>query len=150
MIISKLKAKCKEASEELKVLELREAEIDHKQQILRDLKQTIERNVTRKSIRKKTTFVETFLNQNSVTIELETSITELMDEKEKKMKQIEIEDRNIQKLKILLARCGADILDHSHISKETLSDLANYFSLSIEVPNEILTKPIRSIENILS
>ena len=53
MIISKLKAKCKEASEELKVLELREAEIDHKQQILRDLKQTIERNVTRKSIRKK-------------------------------------------------------------------------------------------------
>ena len=57
MIISKLKAKCKEASEELKVLELREAEIDHKQQILRDLKQTIERNVTRKSTRKKTTFV---------------------------------------------------------------------------------------------
>ena len=53
MIISKLKAKCKEASEELKVLELREAEIDHKQQILRDLKQTIERNVTRKSTRKK-------------------------------------------------------------------------------------------------
>ena len=53
LIISKLKAKCKEASEELKVLELREAEIDHKQQILRDLKQTIERNVTRKSTRKK-------------------------------------------------------------------------------------------------
>ena len=103
----------------------------------------------------KTTFVlaknfEIFVNQISVTIELETSINELMDEKEKKMKQIEIEDRNIQKLKILLARCGADILDHSHISKETLSDLANYFSLSIEVPNEILTKPIRSIENILS
>ena len=103
----------------------------------------------------KTTFVlakniEIFVNQISVTIELETSINELMDEKEKKMKQIEIEDRNIQKLKILLARCGADILDHSHISKETLSDLANYFSLSIEVPNEILTKPVRSIENILS
>ena len=53
MIISKLKAKCKEASEELKVLELREAEIDNKQQILRDLKQTIERNVTRKLTRNK-------------------------------------------------------------------------------------------------
>ena len=51
MIISKLKAKCKEASEELKVLELREAEIDNKQQILRELKQTIERNVTRKFLR---------------------------------------------------------------------------------------------------
>ena len=53
LIISKLKAKCKEASEELKVLELREAEIDNKQQILRDLKQTIERNVTRKLTRNK-------------------------------------------------------------------------------------------------
>ena len=90
------------------------------------------------------------MSHNSVTIELETSINELMEEKATKMKQIEIEDRNIQKLKMLLAKCGADILDHSHISKETLSDLANYFSLSIDVPNEILTKPIRSIENILS
>ena len=157
MIISKLKAKCKEASEELKVLELREAEIDNKQQILRELKQTIERNVTRKfkALCPSSEIVWTInvrrnSNQNSVTIELETSITELMEEKEQKMKQIQIEDRNIQKLKMLLARCGADILDHSHISKETLSDLANYFSLSIEVPNEILTKPIRSIENILS
>ena len=147
MIISKLKAKCKEASEELKVLELREAEIDNKQQILRELKQTIERNVTRKLS------IPSVMNRNSnvlVTIELETSINELMDEKAKKMKQIEVEDRNIQKLKMILAKCGADILDHSHISKETLSELANYFSLSIDVPNEILTKPIRSIENILS
>ena len=56
LIISKLKAKCKEASEELKVLELREAEIDNKQQILRDLKQTIERNVTRKLTRKSAKF----------------------------------------------------------------------------------------------
>ena len=84
-----------------------------------------------------------------VTVELETSINELMESKAQKMKQIEIEDRNIQKLKMLLAQCGADILDHSHITQKTLSDLANYFSLSIDIPPEILTKPIRSIENIL-
>ena len=65
MIISKLKAKCKEASEELKVLELREAEIDNKQQILRDLKQTIERNVTRKLTRK---------NHKGLLLQLEKSL----------------------------------------------------------------------------
>ena len=49
-IISKLKAKCKDASQELKILELREAEIDKKQQFLRELKARIERNASGKII----------------------------------------------------------------------------------------------------
>ena len=47
-IIAKLKAKCKEANEELEVLELREAEIDEKQNYLRGLKAKIENNSTGK------------------------------------------------------------------------------------------------------
>lgn len=43
-IINKLKAKCKEASTQLRQLELREADIDQKQQVLRDMKNKIERN----------------------------------------------------------------------------------------------------------
>ena len=43
-IISKLKAKCKAAAEELHALELREAEIDQKQQVLKDLRSAIQQH----------------------------------------------------------------------------------------------------------
>ena len=45
-IINKLKAKCKEASTQLRQLELREADIDQKQQILREMKSKIQRNAS--------------------------------------------------------------------------------------------------------
>ena len=43
-IIDKLKAKCKEASTQLRQLELREADIDQKQHVLREMRAKIERN----------------------------------------------------------------------------------------------------------
>ena len=45
-IIDKLKAKCKEASTQLRQLELREADIDQKQHVLREMRAKIERNAT--------------------------------------------------------------------------------------------------------
>ena len=69
-------------------------------------------------------------------------------------------------MKNLLAKCGADILDHSHITRPTLNgtiftlpngtpfsnilfvDLMSYFVLDIEISDENLCRPINSIENL--
>ena len=54
-------------------------------------------------------------------VELESEMNELIKSKNEKINIIEIENKKISKMKDILAKCGADILDHSHITRPTIN-----------------------------
>jgi len=109
-IIDKLKAKCKEASTQLRQLELREADIDQKQHVLREMRAKIERN-------------------QAIVSELECDINGLMESKADKMRRLEAENAKIEQLKGLLAICGGDILQSGTVTRSTVDKLAAYFAI---------------------
>ena len=48
-------------------------------------------------------------------------MSELINLKNEKIKIIENENKKIEKMKNILGKCGADILDHSHITRKTIN-----------------------------